>query len=332
MRHTRIQKIPKSLLSLFFSYLKKPNYNIEQSTKSIRGKVWDIICLWALISSAVVIFSLLTERLLLFFNFDYTDNAIFDIFEQTNIVSFALIAMIWAPISEEYVFRLALRYSPYRLGISLSFMFWIFVDLFIYIFPKLERFLYTSLSKWQLILLWIVFIVSSSLLLGNFFSKKFKKEKVNAWYKKQFPYIFYIVALLFAVFHIFNFNDLSKALYLLPLLIAPQFFAALMIGFVRMRYGFTWAIFSHFIYNSLLILPVIIFSYASPALTNFSDESITSVPSKLSNQDNLVVVLLATVLLILFLLIVFSLASLFFDYQDVRAREKRQIKTLLKDK
>ena len=43
---------------------------------------------------------------------------------------------------------------------------------------------------------------------------------------------------------------------LLPLLVLPQVIIALWLGFVRLRYGFRWAIFAHALHNGCLLLPV----------------------------------------------------------------------------
>ncbi|WP_162428394.1 CPBP family intramembrane glutamic endopeptidase [Pontibacter pudoricolor] len=68
--------------------------------------------------------------------------------------------------------------------------------------------------------------------------------------------VFYSVAVLFGLVHITNYTDFnyaSLALLLIPVLIAPQIWAGLSIGYMRVKYGFFWGFFLHAAHNAVFL-------------------------------------------------------------------------------
>ncbi len=79
--------------------------------------------------------------------------------------------------------------------------------------------------------------------------------------KPYFAFLFYVVTLLFAFLHIFNF-DLSGAQWLLaPLLVLPQLVLGLYLGFVRMKHGI-WASITIHALNNLIPTSMILLAKA----------------------------------------------------------------------
>jgi membrane protease YdiL (CAAX protease family) len=75
-------------------------------------------------------------------------------------------------------------------------------------------------------------------------------QKAARW--RLFPVSFYGSALLFAMLHMANYEGgLSSPIMLLAIL--PQFLVALILGYVRMRFGLLQAIVFHALYNLVLI-------------------------------------------------------------------------------
>ncbi len=74
-----------------------------------------------------------------------------------------------------------------------------------------------------------------------------------------FGLIFYLFTLVFGFYHITNFELTPTILYLSPLLVSPQLFIGLLLGYIRIRLGLQWAILLHSAYNLALVGPLILF-------------------------------------------------------------------------
>lgn len=74
----------------------------------------------------------------------------------------------------------------------------------------------------------------------------------------NFKYAYYISILAFGLVHISNFEFSTTVLLLTPLLIAPQLFLGVFLGYIRVRLGLLWSILLHSIYNTILFLPMLI--------------------------------------------------------------------------
>lgn len=73
-----------------------------------------------------------------------------------------------------------------------------------------------------------------------------------------FGLIFYLFSIAFGFYHITNFEITPTVLYLSPLLVSPQLFIGLLLGYIRVRLGLEWAILLHACYNFVLIGPIIL--------------------------------------------------------------------------
>jgi hypothetical protein len=84
-----------------------------------------------------------------------------------------------------------------------------------------------------------------------------KNQALQNWlelhWRKYFGLIFYLTALIFALYHISNYNPSPRQLAYAPLIVLPQFAAGLFFGFTRIRYGLPWSMLMHGLYNTVLI-------------------------------------------------------------------------------
>jgi hypothetical protein len=82
---------------------------------------------------------------------------------------------------------------------------------------------------------------------------------VRKFWKRFFWVFFYLMTTVFAFVHIFNYSDAKHLLFWSPLLTMIQFVTGLIIGFIRVRFGFRWGWCYHALYNlvffSLAFLP-----------------------------------------------------------------------------
>ena len=70
---------------------------------------------------------------------------------------------------------------------------------------------------------------------------------------KVFKFAFYGFALLFGYVHISNFEISTNVLLFSPILVAPQIYLGLVLGYIRVRFGLLWSILMHAVYNGILV-------------------------------------------------------------------------------
>lgn len=84
------------------------------------------------------------------------------------------------------------------------------------------------------------------------------------WFFRDSSYFgtaFYGATIAFALVHLSNFPNLSEIWLLSPLLISPQLSLGAFLGFVRVRFGLTWAMLFHAAYNGILLGPLLLLIY-----------------------------------------------------------------------
>lgn len=79
------------------------------------------------------------------------------------------------------------------------------------------------------------------------------KPSILSFWNNKFGFVFYFSAIVFALIHITNYNSNSTIIYLIPILVLPQFFIGLFIGYLRVRYNFMLGYLFHAIHNAIFI-------------------------------------------------------------------------------
>lgn len=79
------------------------------------------------------------------------------------------------------------------------------------------------------------------------------KTPIVGFWNKKFGFVFYFSAIVFALIHITNYNSTSTIIYLIPILVLPQFISGLFIGYLRVRYNFMSGYLFHAIHNAIFI-------------------------------------------------------------------------------
>ncbi|MDD4028567.1 MAG: CPBP family glutamic-type intramembrane protease [Caldisericia bacterium] len=171
-----------------------------------------------------------------------TTNALTDFVKSSSYLSLLMLGGIVLPFLEEVGFRLPLHFHPLSLGISLAY---ILVLLYSLVFPQPSS-LGTN----------ILVVIAISLLIGGLCALLFygKRDSIALFWHRQFRWIYYSFAILFGCMHISNFSSPSIWVYLFtPLLILPQFLSGLVLGYVRLQFGFFWGFAFHALWNSALL-------------------------------------------------------------------------------
>jgi len=159
-----------------------------------------------------------------------------------------LVAVVAAPLVEEIIFRLPLR-NKTALTVLIAVM-----------AASYSAIILNGQNKEDLIPYVAPAIFSGILLLS--LGSKFARDKWNAKLEDWYPYIFFIVAGMFALIHIYNYNEEAYTWWMVPLLVIPQFVLALFLGFVRLRVGFWACVYMHALNNLI------------PSLMLFASESL----------------------------------------------------------
>lgn len=86
----------------------------------------------------------------------------------------------------------------------------------------------------------------------------FFKRQGCLFYQNHFKYVFWISCLLFGLSHSLNFTgNLVWIILLSPIICAPQIIAGAFMGYIRMNYGFIYAILFHMLINCVILVHLI---------------------------------------------------------------------------
>ena len=135
------------------------------------------------------------------------------IFQEMEPVLIFLFAVIVAPLFEEVMFRLILKFRS------------------------------------NFLILWSIHI-GVALHLGQ--KRSLLKTARKVW-DKFYGWIFYLMAAAFGLMHIMNFEPSLNIYLLAPILVAPQILIGINLGYLRVRFGLIWSILFHAFYNGILM-------------------------------------------------------------------------------
>lgn len=168
-----------------------------------------------------------------------------ELLDQMSFWIIFLLAVIIAPVTEEIIFRYYITHST----TAVFFLLWALVfGIAMLMFNQI-------LEEWVAIPL---ILIPIALMVTVLNSKKLQ-DRIKAVYNQGFPYVFYLSAVIFAYVHIFNFEDVFPWYYA-PILVFPQFFLGLYLGYIRTRNGLPHAILLHATNN---LIPMIILGIES---------------------------------------------------------------------
>lgn len=155
-----------------------------------------------------------------------------------------IILVILVPLIEELIFRLPLIFRPVFLGLSTgTFSYMLLPKIFDGI--ELLKTDYSNYIAFSLacIVGYIAYVISSK-----------KETSVRSFYKRNYNLIVWLSILSFGFLHILNFDLSTKNLLLLPFFTLPQLVAGTVLSFIRLRFGFVYAICYHALQNLLVAL------------------------------------------------------------------------------
>jgi len=282
-----------SLLQQFASFVRRPDYDVARERGGARAKAWALFRLWSLTMVVSMVLALVIFIALSITGIDMGEHMITELIEEQPIYVFIFMAFIWAPIVEELTFRAGMKYSRRAYACSAGLMLTMAVFL-----------LFDFIGIGAGLLSYAIMAVLFATLIWVPLRACVKEGALEAFYRKRFGRIFYFFTAMFAVIHLFNYADFRELWFIAPLLIAPQFFAGIYLGFARMKYGLRWAIFGHFMHNAALIIPASAMLSLSKSTMDVLNEGGINAVSELPAADMAIV----SISMLLFLLVQFVAA------------------------
>ncbi len=300
-------KVP--LTKEFLQYIAKPKTQVSKKP-SFKRMFFNVARLWSVIFLVSMFFAMLANFFLAQEGYSEDDFAITKITQEFPYLLVFFIIVFWAPLSEELAFRLWLRFSPVNWALGLGFL-----SMFLVTFPVFsfipENFF--SLDSAEGFARMVLFTFSISLIVYLLLRIQAIKDFLGHFFEKRFKFFFYSLAIIFAVLHITNYDvDLREVWYFAPILIFPQLFLSFTISFIRMRYGFSWAVFTHALNNFVAITPLLLIMNLDPNLLR--GENVEQVLDHLSLSDMLFLFLTSSFLILVFAFCFFSLISLTLEF------------------
>lgn len=110
-------------------------------------------------------------------------------------------------------------------------------------------------------------------------------EKAGNWAKqfwiRRYKVIFYFSAVLFGLVHITNYGISPMILLFAPIIVAPQFVAGLLLGYIRVRHGVISGFLLHAMHNAIFAcIPLLFMGSASQICIDSKDYSMEIVKSE----------------------------------------------------
>lgn len=145
-------------------------------------------------------------------------------------------AVILAPILEEAMFRLFLKFSRARFNISFFLI-------------SLSSFVFSGILGSVMMVLWLVFAIV-------LLDRRYYINIQYFWLRNR-KVVFWAVVLLFGLIHLDNYDLELIPWYLYFPTVLPQLIGGVFLGIVRIRFGFLWAILLHAAFNLVASLEML---------------------------------------------------------------------------
>lgn len=217
----------KQIIDDFLTYVRKPLYIAEDATMSKTEKFQYLfkvlLCKLALLPILLPI---------IYFTKEWT-GAKSEGFEKTW--TMYLMVVVIAPIVEEAIFRGVLHYSRWSVAFFVSFFGAVTIK-------------YMGINDLFHIHIGFVYLTAICLFPVFYFATKPFDDIFEAFWSKNFKYIFHLVAISFGLVHLSNYTSISNYLFALPL-VSTQLMSGYVLGFVRMKLGFGYGVVLHSAWN-----------------------------------------------------------------------------------
>jgi hypothetical protein len=243
------------------SFLKKPTDSPEADMPT-KGKVRELFNVFLIkLIVAFVILGLI--QLVIKLGWYTTDShTLMDALRSRPIWQGLLFGIIFIPFLEELIFRFGLKF---RRGYFTFLLFIILLAAGVYVF-KVMSLLWAIGAAFMAGLLMVVYLLRAYTI----------GEYLERLWPRIYGVLFYSMAILFGLLHLFNYQDFdytSFAVLLIPILIGSQIWGGLSMGYIRVKYGFIWGFFLHAAHNAVFIAPFMFFASQLEEKLNIRNEN-----------------------------------------------------------
>ena len=148
---------------------------------------------------------------------------------------------------------------------------WLLALMTVAIIPLLEELIFRLPLRFK-----YNYFIRSIILLSSIAGKENKikvETRLNNFWAACFRWIFFIIATIFGLIHLLNYEFSMAVLLFAPILIAPQFIAGLGMGYLRVKYSFILGLFFHSISNAILLAVSLIFMNIAVEKLNIENEN-----------------------------------------------------------
>lgn len=217
----------KQIINDFLTYVRKPLYIAEDTTMS---KIEKFMYLFKVLLCKLALLPFLIP--IIYFTKQLTGAKSADM-PQTWGYYVAIVMIV--PLIEELLFRGILHYSR-----------WFIAFVFSFVLMTLAKYTGTfDRIGWHIGFTYLACFASIPLI--YVFTKRFD-DTFEAFWAKNFTYIFHLVAVGFGLVHLSNYSDINNYLFAIPLVIS-QIISGYVLGFVRMKLGFGYGVALHSAWN-----------------------------------------------------------------------------------
>lgn len=253
----------------FLSFLKKPRYTPEQEVYIPFGSIINVFVL--VFFTSIFIYAPIAQLLEL----DESTHMMQELIENTSKLNLFLLAVVIAPILEEFLFRFHLRYKLLMFVFVLSCILALVYKLICSVLGigldlegldtlvnMSEANSYSSVSwnRYAVYLILGLFTVFVSIMASYFSNLKFRSV-VNRYLKENFGFVFYLTAIVFGLAHISNWTESDLHILFTPLLVLPQLILALYLGYIRTKVNIWMSIAVHAMNNMIPITLIFLGQY-----------------------------------------------------------------------
>ncbi|PZX58201.1 CPBP family glutamic-type intramembrane protease [Algoriphagus chordae] len=160
---------------------------------------------------------------------DQFDSILEELIKKSKLLVIVL-GIFLAPLIEEPIFRL-------HLNLKKSSIWW-----------SLVLSLLMMGELWYLVLAFMVYLIYLLIMVSQ-------QERINL------KFVVYASAIFFGVVHLGNYSnfDFASHFYWIPFLVGIQFFVGLILSYIRLNHGISYAMLFHGAYNAALIIPGVYF-------------------------------------------------------------------------
>lgn len=177
------------------------------------------------------------------------DHRVEDLYDKPLML--AMQAVLLAPIVEEAVFRLPMKYSYVRMFTACCI---VLAMLFAFIDSEVTI---------GLIAISFFLLVAIFHFIDQRNDNQINEQMASLW-ETYFYIPFWILTACFALLHLTNFGN-PFPLYLAPLLVLPQFVLGAVLGYIRTGFGFVFAVLFHALHNGVLVGMALLAQSALPS-------------------------------------------------------------------